>query len=153
MAVRADAEQLQVDAAGLGQGAVVGLARTDDVLGRTVGAHEGGLGQAQGLDDLAEHDRAVGLGVPGRQADVLVELADPGLGGVDLAGLDLGGEGLVDGQRGRAGRHAEQGIGLAPHQGGHGLRDELAACLGVRDDDNFHAGPADLERVGWYRPI
>ena len=143
--VRADPEQLEVDAAGLGQRPVVRLAGGEDVLGGAVGAHERVLAQPERLDDLAQHHRTVGLGVPGRQPDVLVELADPGPGGVHRAGRDLGRERLVDGQRGRAGRHAEQGVGLAADQGGHGLRDELAACLGVRDDDNFHAGPADLE--------
>ncbi len=143
--VRADPQQLEVDPAGFRQRPVVGLAGADEVLGGAVGAHEGGLRQSEGLDDLAEHHGAVGLGVPGGQADVLVELADPGPGDVDPADGDLGGEGLVDGQGSRAGRHAEQGVGLAADQGGHGLRDELAACLGVRDDDNFHAVPADLE--------
>lgn len=83
----------------------------------------------------------------GGQADVLVELAHAGARDVHLAGADLGRERLVDGQRGRAGGDTEQRVGLAAQQGGHGLRDELAACLGVGDDDNFHAEPADLERV------
>jgi len=37
-------------------------------------------------------------------------------------------------------------LGLAPEQLGHGLGDELATRLGVRNDDNFHAGPADLRK-------
>lgn len=80
-----------------------------------------------------------------RQPDVLVELADTGARGVHGAGADLGRQRPVDGQRGRAGGNAEKGVGLAAQQGADGLRDEFAACLGVRDDDNFHAGPADLK--------
>ncbi|GAA2974699.1 hypothetical protein GCM10020227_49260 [Streptomyces flavovirens] len=133
---------------------VVRLARGLDVLGGAVGAHEGGLGQPERLDDLAQHDRAVGLGVARGQPDVLVELADAGPGGVHGTGADLRRQCPVDGQRGRAGGNAEQGVGLAAQQGRDGLRDEFPACRGVRDDDNFHAVPADLmSGVMWYRPI
>lgn len=98
MAVGAYAEELEVDAAGLGEGAVVGGAGGGDVGGGAVGADEGGFGEAEGFDDLAQDDGAVGLGVAGRQAHVLVELADAGPGGVEGGGADLGGEGLVDGE-------------------------------------------------------
>ncbi|GHF12923.1 hypothetical protein GCM10017776_33440 [Streptomyces griseoluteus] len=84
--------------------------------------------------------------------------------GVHLARAHLGREGLVDGQRGGAGGHPEQGVGLAAKQLGHGFGYQLAARRGVRDDDNFHAGPADLEEgrrslgtggalAVWFRPI
>lgn len=144
--VGADTQQLQVHPAGCGERLVVRLACGLHVLGGAVGAHEGRLGQAERFDDLAQHHRAVRLGVAGRQSDVLVELADAGARGIHLAGADLCGQCLVDGQRGRTGGNAEKCVGLAAEQGADGSRDEFAACLGVRDDDNFHAGPADLRR-------
>ena len=139
--VGADAEQLEVDAAGFGQRTVVGQAGGRDVLSGAVGAHERGVGQAERLDDLAEDHRAVRLGVAGRQPDVLVELADPGRETSTSRGAHLGCEGLVDGQRGRSCGHAQERVGLASQQVGHCFGDELAAGGGVRNDDNFHEDP------------
>ncbi len=91
--------------------------------------------------------------MPGRQPHVLVELADPGPRGVHGTVGDLRRQRLVDGQGSRTRRHPEQGVGLAPQQGGDGVGDQLAARPGVRNDDNFHAWPADLRWDSWYRPI
>ena len=140
VSVGADAQDLEVHAAGRGQRQVVRLARGLHVLGGAVRAHEGVGAEAERLDHLADDGGAVGLRVPGGQPDVLVELADAGPRHVHVTGGDLGGQRVVDRDRGRAGGHAEQRVGLAAPQGGDRLRDELAACPGVRDDDNFHVG-------------
>ena len=73
MPVGADAEDLQVDAAGIGDRALVVVAGVLDAVERPVGHADARRVEAERLDDLARDHRAVALGVGGVEADVLVE--------------------------------------------------------------------------------
>ena len=136
VAVAADAEHLEVDAAGLGELRLVGGTGGRHV-GRVRAVHPVG-GQAQVVGQLAGDRGPVGLRVTGRQADVLVEqerphlvVRRPGAGPVprDQLGVRRHG-GRAGGQpqhRRRAGadQRLDRVRGERGHLGGGGERDDL----------------------------
>jgi hypothetical protein len=105
--VGADAEQLQVDAAEVGQQRVVSRAGRRQVGGPDVRPEQAGRWQIDVVGQLTVDHGAVALGMFGRQPDVLVEQHRARPGEADLPGTAALGQECVDGQRGAAGGQAD----------------------------------------------
>ena len=108
VAVAADAEELQVDAAGLADGVFVGFAVV------VVVATDGAIGDVDvvGIDvDVGEeillHEMMETLRMRGGEAEVLVKIESDDLGEIERAGFVETDEFLVDGDHGAPGGQAE----------------------------------------------
>jgi hypothetical protein len=138
VAVAADAEDLEVDAAGLGELRLVGGTGGRHV-GRVGAVHAVGR-QAQVVGQLAGDRGPVGLRVGGRQADVLVEQEGPHLvvrraGAGPVPRDQLG----VRRHGGRAGGQPQHGRGAGADQCLDGVRGERShlGVGGERDDLHY----------------
>src|SRR5664279_2617432 len=80
MPVGPDAQDLQVDPAGVGDGGVVACARAANVGGQAVGPVHRAGGEVDPSGELVPDDVQVALGMFGGQADVLVEREGRGPG-------------------------------------------------------------------------
>ena len=135
MAVRADAEDLQVDTAGSADRRLVALPRGLEVGRPAVrDLHARGV-QVQRCGDLAVDDGGVRLGVLGRDADVLVEREGGHPARVQAALADGGPEGGVDRERRGPGGEAEDGLRPLPDQT-HDLAGGQHPDLGARGHDH-----------------
>ena len=137
VAVAADAEDLEVDAAGLGELRLVGGAGGRHV-GRVGAVHAVG-GQAQVVGQLAGDGGPVGLRMAGRQADVLVEQERPHLvvrrpGAGPVARDQLG----VRRHGGRAGGQPQHGRRAGADQCLDGVRGERGHLGGGGERDDLH---------------
>jgi hypothetical protein len=86
--VRADAEDLQVDAAGIGDGLLVGTAGGLEVRRESVEALDAGRVDVDLGDEVPLDDVPVPLGMVLRESDVLVEQEGSGASEGQVAGRD-----------------------------------------------------------------
>src|SRR5699024_7119099 len=135
--IGADAQDLQVDPARLGDLLLVPRRGGRQVLGGTVGTVDGLLGEVHASRDLRVDDIAVALRVVGGDADVFVEHERLRVGEGQPLPLVAGGELIVDAQRARTGRQPEDGGGLGAQQPLDRVRGQLRQPVFV-GDDYFH---------------
>ncbi len=136
--VGADPEDLQVDAARFADRVLVRRAGGRDVGGQAVGALDGAGSEVDPGHEHLVDDGPIPLGVVGGQADVLVEGESAGLPERDQPGVAARRQFVVDRQRRRSGRKAEDGVRFAVEQRADRVGGDAADLLGVRQDDDFH---------------
>ena len=141
VAVVADAQQLQIDAAQAGDHRVIALA-----LGLRV--HVGAVRQVDAvfrdvhmIEQVPVHEAPVALPVLARQAAVLVQVYRGDLGKVEVSALVPLDQVLVGAHRGTAGRQAEHAVRLVDDlrgDDGRSLAGHLVVILGA---DDSHQNP------------
>ena len=137
MPIGADAQDLQVDPARLGDLLLVPRRGGRQVLGGTVGTVDGRLGEVHASRDLRVDDVAVAFRMVGGDADVFVEHERLRVGEGQALPLVAGGELIVDAQRTRTGRQPEDRGGLGAQQTLDRIGSQLRQLVFV-GDDNFH---------------
>lgn len=138
VSVAADAEHLDVDAAGLLDLGLVGLALLVEVLGETV--EDVGVGELDVdlLEQVLVHEVAVALVVGSGEPDVLVEVPALDLLVADLLRLDGLGHLIVHEDRGGARREAQDGLRVLLDGGGDHRGRELRGLFLCLADYDFH---------------
>ena len=138
VAIGADAEELDVDAAGGLNGVFVGLAGLGDILGEPVGHVGLGLVDVDMVEELGLHEVVVALVVLRGEAEILIEVEALAVLEGDGSGFAGFGEELVHLHRRGARGEAEDGLGVLPHLIDEDAGGELASLFGILDDCDFH---------------
>ena len=144
MAVRPEAEQLQVDTARRLDGLLVGRAHGVGVGVRALGHVRARLVNVHVVEQVLLHEVAVALVVLGVEAAVLVQVERGHVGEADLAGRAVLHEARVqpDGRRTRGQPQHAGRVGV--HVGGDTVGRLAAHVLGALGDDEFHGTLSSL---------
>jgi hypothetical protein len=152
VAIAADAKKLQVDAAGLADGVLIGFAVV------VVVAADGAIGDVDvvGIDvdvckEIFLHEVMEALRMRGGEAEVFIEIESDDAGEIERAGFVEADEFQVDGDHGAAGGQAESEGRLAAHGAGDELRGLAADFGGVTFEDDQHAGRSPEVRFDYVR--
>src|SRR6266536_1007934 len=148
VAVGADAQDLQIDAAAFRDAPLVPLAEGGIIAGRARRDVDVVRGNVHVLEEVLVHEVVIALGVIRGQPDVFVEVERRHAREVHLPRLMQPHQLLIEAEWRRSGRHAEHGVRLGVEHVDDDLRRRLAHLLVVSLDDDFHGasppyGPAE----------
>jgi len=153
MAVAAEAEELDVDAAGVGDALLVAPALRVEVLRRAVGHVGALLVDVDVSEEILAHEPAVRLVVRGGEADVFVEVEGRDAAEVQALLAVHPDQFLIEPQGRTAGGETEHSVRLFAYDAGDDLSSEEAADFGFFTDEDFHwmiQGGGTLSASDWF---
>ena len=143
VAVAAEAEELDVDPAGV-ENALFVTAALGVKIGRRAVGHVGALWvDVDVAEEIFPHEIPVGLVVRAGEADILVEVKGRHAAEIEPFVAVETDEFLIEAERGAAGGEAEDGVGFFADDAGDDLGTEDAADFGAVADENFHGGESN----------
>lgn len=147
VAIRADAQDLNVDAADFLDSPLIPIAERPIVAGGTGGNVDVLPGNVDVLKEVLVHEVMVALRVVGHQAHILVEVEGRHLREVQSFFLVHAGQFLVQTQGARAGGQADHGVRLAVEDAGHFDGRQTTDVVIRLGNDDFHGVRFLLPRV------
>ena len=142
VAVAANAKNLDINAACLGNGFIIAGAFRLLVGGVAVGDMGAGRVDVDMIEQLGLHKAVIALLVLNRQSAVLIQVKGLRLGEIQHAGLAQANQFLIGGNRGGAGGQAQHGGGLGKHLRGNQGCGGLSHLGGIFVNMNLHTVPS-----------